>query len=232
MHRRVQTFRWPEQVRAIRGAKVKMREMNTKNPPERMGRQSGFSLVELCVVIALIMILSAMAIFSMQPALQNAKYDAAMRQVVTQIRQAREYAIAKRRYIAITFPTVGTRPQVVMTQMNTLTPGAGAVNPVISTVTIEGPGTYLVYPGMPDTPDGYGKAGAIEFEGLIGGPVGGMLFQSDGELVDGITFLPINGTVFFATNNGQATNARAVSVLGTTGRVRGWKSAGVSWVQF
>jgi type II secretory pathway pseudopilin PulG len=205
--------------------------MNTQNSMGSAKRESGFSLVELCVVIGIAMIVAAMAILEIQPALQNAKYDAAMREILTQIRQAREYAIANRRYVAITFPTVGTRPQVVMTQMNTLTPGAGGVNPVINTVTIEGPGTYLVYPTMPDTPDGYGKSGPICFEALSGGPVGGMLFQSDGELVDGITFLPINGTVFLSTA-GQPTSARAVTVLGTTGRIRGWKSSGQSWAQF
>lgn len=210
---------------------MKTRDTISKNPTARAKRESGFSLVELCVVIGIAMIISVMAIVGIQPALQNAKYDAAMRELVTQLRQAREYAIANRRYVAITFPTVGSRPQVVTTQMNTLTPGAGAVNPVISTVTIEGPGTYLVYPTMPDTPDGYGKSGAICFEGLSGGPVGGMLFQSDGELIDGITFLPINGTVFMASA-GQPTTARAVTVLGSTGRIRGWKSSGASWAQF
>jgi type II secretory pathway pseudopilin PulG len=206
--------------------------MNSKDSMASAGQESGFTIIELTVVTMIIMIVAVMAIVGISPALQNAKYDAAMRQLVSQIRQAREYAIANRRYVQITFPTVGLRPQVVMTQMNTLTPGAGGVNPVISTVTIEGPGTYLVYPGMPDTPDGYGNGGAVYFEGLIGGPVGGMLFQSDGELVDGTTFLPINGSVFLSTANNQPTTARAVSVLGTTGRVRGWKSSGTSWAQF
>jgi hypothetical protein len=58
-----------------------------------------------------------------------------------------------------------------------------------------------------------------------------MLFQSDGELVDGATFQPINGTVFIGFPN-QATASRAVTVLGATGRVRGWKLAKTQWVQF
>jgi hypothetical protein len=31
---------------------------------------------------------------------------------------------------------------------------------------------------------------------------------------------------------GTATSARAVTVLGSTGRVRGWKGTGTAWVQF
>ena len=57
-------------------------------------------------------------------------------------------------------------------------------------------------------------------------------FQSDGEFLDGATFLPINGTVYLGVT-GQTSTARAVTVLGTTGRVRGWKSNGSNvWYQF
>ncbi len=192
-------------------------------------------MIELSIVIGLIMVLAVIAIVGMSPALQNAKSDAAMRQLIDQLRQAREYAIANRRYVQVTFPTLNTRPQIVMTQMNTLTPGAGGVNPVLSTVTIEGPGTYYVMPGLSDTPDAFGNCGAICFEAVVGGPPGGMLFQSDGELVDGTTFLPINGSVFLGMV-GVKNSERAVTVLGTTGRVRGWKTTGAAgataWTQF
>jgi type II secretory pathway pseudopilin PulG len=194
-------------------------------------RERGFSMIEMSVTIILMMIISAVAVFMMQPALQNAKCDAIMKQVVDQIRQARQYAIANRRYVQITFPTVGNQPEVVITQMNTLTPGAGAVNPVLSTVVLEGPSQYYVVPGLPDTPDAYGNNGPIFFGGVIGGPVGGMIFQSDGELVSGTTFLPINGSVFMGIQ-GQRTTARAVTVLGTTGRVHAWKGGSGAWVQF
>jgi hypothetical protein len=58
-----------------------------------------------------------------------------------------------------------------------------------------------------------------------------MLFQSDGELVDGATFQPINGTVFLGLT-AQTATARAITVLGGTGRVRGWKISGNTWMQF
>jgi len=190
--------------------------------------ERGFSMIELMIALTIILIVSAIAITKITPNMQQARVDAAMREVVTSFRQAREYAIANRRYVQISFPA---NNQIQMTQMNTLTPGAGAANTVITTVTLAPPLVFNL-DGMPDTPDGYGNGGPIVFEGVVNGPVGGMLFQSDGELLDGATFLPINGSIFMGIP-GQQSTARAVTILGTTGRVRGWKSNGnVTWYQF
>jgi prepilin-type N-terminal cleavage/methylation domain-containing protein len=198
-------------------------------------RESGFTMIEMSVVVMLILIISAMALIAYLPTLQDARFDAAMRQVVDQVRQAREYAITNRRYVQITFPIVvvagKNQYEVVLLQRNDLTAGAGAVNPVLSTIFLQYPAQYMVFAGSPDTPDAFGNAAAVEFEGLNGGPVGGMLFQSDGELVDGTTFQPINGTVFLGYP-GKSTTARAITVLGGTGRARGWKGTGTTWTRF
>lgn len=194
-------------------------------------RERGFSIVELVIAVAVIMILAGMAVYQFKPTLQAADSDAAMRELMTQIRQAREYAIANRRYIQVTFPVSGGgKPEIQFTQKNSLTTGAGG-DVVTPAVTLQSPLVYTLVAGMPDTPDGFGKAAAIEFEGVVNGPPAGMYFQSDGELVDGGTFLPINGTVFLGVV-GLGSSARAVTVLGSTGRVRGWKSTGGGWYQF
>lgn len=197
-------------------------------------REAGFSMIEMLVVTSLILIVGAMALLQMRPIMANANMDAAMREVIDQIRQAREYSITNRRYVQIAFPTtvIGgiTYYEVVITQQNHFTTGAGTTNPVLSTTIIQQPAQYYTFGGL-DTPDGFGNSAAVVFEGTSGGPVGGMLFQSDGELVDGSTFQPINGSVFIGVP-GTATSARAVTVLGSTGRVRGWKGNGVNWTQF
>jgi prepilin-type N-terminal cleavage/methylation domain-containing protein len=196
--------------------------------------QRGFSLIELLVVIGLILVVSAMALIQMAPIMADSKMDSSVRQVMDQLRQGREYAVANRRFVQVTFPTavVGgvARYEVVLTQMNTLTTGAGAINPVLSTLIIQSPAQFAQL-GGPDTPDGYGNGAAIVFNSVSGGPIGGMLFESDGELVDGNTFQPINGTVFLGVP-GKNTSARAITVLGTTGRIRGWKGTGTLWTQF
>lgn len=189
-------------------------------------------MLELVIVVTLMLIVLAFAIIQLGPNLRMSRSNTAMRQVLDQIRQAREYSIERRRYIQISFPTVNGQYSVQIQQMNTLTAGAGAVNTVLSTVPIQAPLQFFTYPTMPDTPDGFGNCSAVCFGGVNGGPPSGLLFQSDGELVDGTAFLPISGTVFIGDPSQSSSLARAVTVMGSTGRVRGWKSSGASWAQF
>jgi type II secretory pathway pseudopilin PulG len=213
------------------GVSVKEREIKNVAGHRRENRERGFSVVELCVVVALIFVISAIAITSLRPAVQDANCDTAMRQVIGQLRQAREFAITNRRYVQVTFPVVAGQPEIVMTQRNDLTAGAGVGNPILSTVPIHNPESFFAFSTLPDTPDAFGHTAAIVFEGINGGPVGGMLFQSDGELVDGATFQPISGTVFLGLA-GQLPTARAITVLGGTGRVHAWKISGATWTPF
>jgi prepilin-type N-terminal cleavage/methylation domain-containing protein len=216
---------------------VNLQQPNSESTRRSANRERGFTMIELGVVVMIILIVSAMAIFALQPTMQDAKFDTAMRQVLDQLRQAREYSIANRRYVQVTFPVVLVaginQYQVVMTQRNDLTTGGGAINPVLSTVPIQFPAQYLLLSAL-DTPDGFCKGAPttpVQFVTAAGGAPISMLFQSDGELVDGASFQPINGTIFLGVPN-QQTSARAITVLGTTGRVRGWKGTGAAWFQF
>jgi prepilin-type N-terminal cleavage/methylation domain-containing protein len=220
---------------AIRGVRVKYSEATTTSEQRHLNRERGFSMLELTVVISILLILSAMAIFQLQPALQAEHANAALREVLDEMRTARELAISNRRWVAITFPVVvhvgvtENRVQVVI--KNTLTTGAGA-DQALPPVPIERPIAFYVYPApVTDTPDGFGNGSPIEFGGVANGPVGGMLFDSNGEMVNGTTYLPINGSVFLGTA-GQASSVRAVTVMGTSGRVRGWSWTGAAWKQF
>ena len=193
-------------------------------------REAGFSMIELMVSIMIILIVSAIAVISIRPQMEQARVDAEMRSVIAALREARELAITNRRYVKISFPA---NNRIQVQQMNTLTPGAGGLNPVINNLSLTlAPPMVFNLDGMPDTPDAYGNGGPLVFEGIVNGPVGGMIFQSDGELLDGVTFLPINGSIFMGYP-GRSSTARAVTILGTTGRVRGWKSNGANaWYQF
>ena len=203
----------------------------------RWGRAEGargFSVLEMLMVTVITLIVGGMAVLKILPNLQNSRSDVAMSQVLGQLRQAREYAIENRRYIQVTFPTAvvagQTLSEITMTQKNSLTANAGA-DVVIGTIPIEQPVEFYLYPGVVDTPDAFGNSAAIYFENTSGGPSGGMYFQNDGELVDGSTFQAINGTVFIGVSTLSNTSARAITVLGSTGRVRAWKFNGSAWSQ-
>jgi prepilin-type N-terminal cleavage/methylation domain-containing protein len=182
--------------------------------------ECGFTAVELTIVTAIILVLSAMAIVQLQPVLAQQQASAAMDQVLGQMRAAREMAISQRRYIEVQF--IGNN-QVQLTLQN-----FPAATTILSTLPLQGRVQFLTFAGIPDTPDGFGNAGAIEFGGVVGGPPV-MMFQSDGTFVDG-TGSPINGTVFLGVAN-QASTARAITILGATGRIRFYRATPYGWLQ-
>jgi hypothetical protein len=66
------------------------------------------------------------------------------------------------------------------------------------------------------------------FNSISGGP-SGMMFQSNGSFTDS-TGNPINGTVFLIAT-GVNNSARAVTVLGNTGRIRSYRNSTSGWFQ-
>lgn len=177
-------------------------------------------MVELMISLVVIFIITGTAIIRMQPAVQQSRANAAMTQVLTSFRTAREYAVGHRRYVQVTFPSYpGTKNQIQITILNHLTAGAGN-DAILTTITFPNLVNYQLYAGLPDTPDAFGKGSPVYFNGLDGGPVAGMMFQPDGTFVD-TTGNPVNGTVFLGVNN-FSVSARAVTVLGSTGRVKAY----------
>jgi len=177
-------------------------------------------MIEIIIVIAVLLIVSAITIIKMQPMIQQIRANAAMDQVMGQLRIAREAAISERRNIVVQFQN---NNQIQLTRVN-----VPVGQSVLSTLAVEPSVVFMTFNGIPDTPDGFGNAAPVYFEGISGGPVG-MQFQSDGTFVDGVGNL-VNGTVFLGIA-GVPSSARAVTILGATGRVRSYKSTPDGWIQ-
>ena len=206
---------------------VSVKERETNRARRGAENQRGFSMVEVCVVVALILAISAMAIIKTQPALQENRALAGTTEVKAAMRQARETAISARRTVQVQFftglPCTAGFACVVLTRLD---PPAN-VPTVILTLPVENSVQFMQFAGEPDTPDGFGNAAPIFFGGVAGGPPT-MEFQSDGSFTDG-NGNPINGTVFLGIPNAP-TSQTAVTILGGTGRARAYRFRGGSWV--
>jgi len=174
---------------------------------------AGFSLVEILAGVTVLAMSMAIAIPAIGNALASAKADTGMRTVAGQLRAARDIAMTQRRTVEVQF--IGTN-QVRSIRID------GATRTTIDDSILEGGGRFGLTTGVPDTPDAFGNTRAVDF----GGPTT-VWFLTDGSLVDN-TNLPVSGTVFLTTLN-RANAARAVTVLGPTGRIAMYKYDGRQW---
>ena len=171
--------------------------------------------MELTVVVLIAFILMAMAVLSIRGALPGMRADAGMNRIVGQLRTGREMSLAQRRFIRLQF--IGNN----QVRLQRIEVGGAIVAPPMD-VTLESNVQFFQFPGLPDTPDKFGNNGAVDFGGT---PT--TLWQSDGTFVD-TKGLPQNGTVFLGIPNEPST-ARAVTILGSTGRVRAYRWNGRAW---
>jgi Tfp pilus assembly protein FimT len=181
----------------------------------RSKSSAGYSVIELLLTVGIMGVVSGMAMFQIGAVQPSMKGDGAMRVLIAQLNTARELSISQRRQMQVQF--------VSTNQIQIVRQEVPAGTTVLSNVWIEGGIQYTLVPNVPDTPDAFGRSGAVDF-----GSAARILFNSDGTLIDQ-NGNPLNGTVFVALPN-QPRSARAVTILGGTGRVRGYKWNGAHWV--
>ncbi|HEX7138363.1 MAG TPA: prepilin-type N-terminal cleavage/methylation domain-containing protein [Vicinamibacterales bacterium] len=186
--------------------------------PGQGRRDDGYNLIEMMFVMGIMSVLAAMAVVQINASRAALKGDAAMRVVMTQMNQAREMAITQRRYMQVTFTTPRT--------VNIVREDTTATTTKLSSVPFEGGATFGVYTGLPDTPDAFGKTAATYFTSSAG-VVTTVKFAPDGTLVDA-NGQTANGSVFLSIPT-MVLSSRAVTVLGSTGRVRAYRWDGSGW---
>jgi prepilin-type N-terminal cleavage/methylation domain-containing protein len=194
--------------------------------------EQGFSLIEMMVVVALAFVVMAFAVMNTVGSSQNAKANSAMDAVISQLRQAREMAIAKRRNVQVQF----TAPNQI--QLTVLTLPGEVVPPVITPTYLTGGLTFAVESGVPDTPMNFGNSTAISLQQPTGGGAWTVMFTTSGAfcgtaqaaatLYQATNNNPVNASIFLGIV-GKPTSARAVTVFGSTGRVRSYYWTGTSW---
>jgi Tfp pilus assembly protein FimT len=181
-------------------------------PPRRT--DAGFTVIELLGVLVVMISVLSIGVGGFTMALNNVRGDASMNIVLWQFKLARETAINQRRSVEVQF----TPPNFMSVVRRNLPNGTT----VISTAVLEHQTQFYAFSSMPDTPDGFGKTGAISF-----GAATNYMFNAEGQLVDQ-TGAVLNGSVFIGKPNTPMT-ARALTVFGPTSAIRSYRWNGAAW---
>ena len=219
----------------------------TSNARERRHRASGFSLLEMLTVVALIIVMGSITFMSLIPALKQQRVTNAYNTTMAAMRQARDSAVAQRTSYSVTFSN-GATPNTI-TVAPTLTGGFQGQQ-ASTTYTLPTDVTFVAQSGLPNTaataPDNYYNASLlpIDFGYTANGATGGssvIYFCPDGSAQDaengaGNCLGSWDGGVVYIARNGEILSSRAVTLWGGTGRIHGWRlypktGGGYQWLR-
>ena len=206
---------------------------NQMSPGKRSRRRCsdrGFSVIELMLVVALVGILSALAVPQMIAQRRLLRAAGITREIVSQMRYARQLAMSQRQ--AVTFQYDDVNKQLLIIDHNftgpTVVAQAGFPNnagsAVVSTLPLatEGLGSgeiaYGIPPGLPNGPLDDGVSSSV----LTVDNTLNRTFQADGSVVD-VNGNPQDQALFIYNNLAPQATAAAISVVGSAGRVKLWR---------
>lgn len=183
--------------------------------PRRQTRSdSGFSLMELVMVCLMATTVTAISAGAFRNIRATSVGNANIRKVEALLKLGRETAINQRRAVVITF----VPPNEIRLTRTNLPVGTTQ----IANGYLENNMAFMLFSGVPDTPDGFGRTAAVDF-----GAATQIMFTSDGTLTDQVGN-PINGTVYLG-QTGTPLTARALTVFGPTATMRTYRWDGSSW---
>ena len=204
-------------------------------------RQRGTSLIELMAVVGIVITLSAFAIMNTLRPTTTSRANNAVDAVVSTLIQGRQLAVSKRRNVLVSFNGTNQIQLTVQTLPNEAVPTPLPIvklNDGISTAL-----QFYLFPTLPNTPMGplgFGNTSAIDLEAVNGGGApNAVMFSTSGGLVGAGgaapanyyavgNNAPINATIYIGTP-GDSSTARAITVMGATGRVRSYAWNGTAW---
>jgi prepilin-type N-terminal cleavage/methylation domain-containing protein len=200
-------------------------ETQGKNSHMGSPRMRGFSLIEMMTVVTLVLIVTGIAVTGIQPALKYSRVNNAYNTTLAAIRQTRDFAVSQRQEYSVTFNNAVSPNTITITQITQT-----GTNNAVTTYQLPIDVTYTAVSGIPTAPnavpDGFGAgATAIDFDqGIAGGIQNVIYFLPDGtgQDING----NINNGVIYIARAGELYSSHAITVWGTTGRIRGWKLYG------
>lgn len=195
-------------------------------------RNRGFSLLEMMIALLIGLIMAGITVLALMPLFKQNHVDAAYDTTLSVIRTYRSQSITQSKRYIIQF----TAPGMITVQYWGVGVPVSPAPVTVATYTLPNDIQFATQSGFPGAaPDGLGSGGAaIDFDQGMG--LGGqnyIMFMPDGSSQD--LQGNYNSGVVYLTLPGDLYSSRAVSVLGTTGRIRGWRlysqGGGNTWVQ-
>jgi len=206
---------------------------------------AGFTLLELVIVIAIIALIAGMAVFGIVSARSALLADRAMYQVMTSLREARMLAMRNNTKIPVFFHEDTDRIEVLMPAAGwvDLDPGCGwYILPTWTTVGGQETDPSIMFERSQFNHDSNSMPFGEPFTGVslpnvfnssanYDGSTVRYLFTADGFLTDYDDHCSPRDRAVFITSPGFTGTPllRAVTVLGVTGRVDGWREKNGRW---
>jgi prepilin-type N-terminal cleavage/methylation domain-containing protein len=197
-------------------------------------KNRGFTMLELLMTIAISLTMAGVTFMALKPLLNQSHVDSAYDTTLSAISGYQSQATSRTRRYILTFSTPGT---ITVQYWGYAAPPAASPAPVtVATYTLPPDIQFAVQAGFPNPgPDGFGNGTQpVAFSPCTvieaGQPC--LIFYPDGSGQDDLG--EYNGGVVYLTRPGDLYSFRAISVIGPSGKIVGWRlynQSGNTWVQ-
>jgi prepilin-type N-terminal cleavage/methylation domain-containing protein len=211
----------------------------------RFSKQRGFSLLEMLAAVGIFFTLAGITAVAMRPIWKGQDVTTAYNDTLTTLRRTRDQAAGDMKIYVVTFANNTNAASTITVQWlgpNATTCNFSPTGAVLLTTVLPMDITFATQTGQfptsssytspPTTPDAFGTASApIDLDIVNGTSYSGttsVCFNPDGTATD--SYGNLAGGVVYLTRANDVYSSRAVTLYGSTGRIRGWRLYSVSGV--